>query len=175
MLLQVLEQANKEPVLQPIAFWSQKFSEQASKWPTIEKEGYGIYAAVKKFSYYLVGKHFIVETDHNNLKWMEASLVPKIVRWRIYLQSFSFQIRHIKGTANTLADGLSRLLLMSHHPVNQSKDLLQDLENVITKQATMQRLSPAQRTLLSDLFDVDEIADEDMDMNGGSQCHPKQY
>ena len=97
VLLQVMEQTNREPVLQPIAFWSPKFSEQASKWPTIEKEGYGIYAAVKKFSYYLVGKHFIVETDHNNLKWMEASLVPKIVRWRYICNHSHFRLDILKG------------------------------------------------------------------------------
>jgi hypothetical protein len=43
---------------------------------------------------------------------MEASEVPMIVRWRIYLQSFDFKIKHIKGRDNTVADALSRLLLL---------------------------------------------------------------
>ena len=94
--------------LQPIAFVSKKFSDQATRWATIEQEAYGIYYAVKQLAYYLIGKQFIVETDHQNLVWMEASEVPKIMRWRIYLQSFNFLIRHIAGSKNWLADWLSR-------------------------------------------------------------------
>ena len=115
VLLQVFVTPEGNKVLQPIAFFSKKFSTQALNWPTIEKEGYAIYIATKKFAYYLVGKDFVIETDHNNLRWMEASEVPKIVRWRIYLQSFSFLIRHIVGSANTVADAFSRLLLLSHY------------------------------------------------------------
>ena len=101
--------AISEPVLQPIAFASAKFSPQAKNWTTIEQEGYGVFFGVKSFSYYLTCKDFVLETDHANLLWMEASAVPKIVRWRVYLQSFSFLIRHIPGKSNALADWLSRM------------------------------------------------------------------
>jgi hypothetical protein len=120
VLLQVFVKPDGTSELQPIAFYSKKFSEQAIKWPTIEQEGYAIYAAVKKFAYYLVGKEFIIETDHNNLRWMEASEVAKIVRWRIYLQGFCFLIRHIKGILNSVADAFSRLLLLCHYLDNDS-------------------------------------------------------
>ena len=95
-------------VLQPIAFISKKFSDTAMRWATIEQEGYAIYFGVKSLAYYLLGKEFTVETDHNNLLWMEASEVPKIVRWRIYLQSFNFKLKHIAGKKNIIADWLSR-------------------------------------------------------------------
>ena len=108
VLLQRKVLPSGEAQLQPIAFISKKFSEQAMKWATIEQEGYGIYYSVKQLAYYLVGKQFTIETDHNNLLWMEASEVPKIVRWRIFLQSFNFKIRHISGAQNWLADWLSR-------------------------------------------------------------------
>jgi len=95
-------------VLQPIAFVAKKFSDPATRWSTIEQEGYGIFYAVKTLAYYLVGKVFTVETDHNNLLWMEASEVPKIVRWRIFLQSFNFKLLHIAGKQNIIADWFSR-------------------------------------------------------------------
>ena len=97
---------------QIIALCSKKFSAQACKWSTIEQEGFGIFYCVRRFAYYLRGKHFVLETDHQNLLWMAASEVPKIVRWRIYLQSFDFLIQHIKGSQNVVADALSRLLLL---------------------------------------------------------------
>lgn len=98
-----------EPEYQVILFASQKFSAQARRWTTIEQEAYGIYFAVKQCSYYLRCKEFILETDHANLQWIEASEVPKVIRWRIFLQSFLFTLRHIKGKFNLVADWLSRI------------------------------------------------------------------
>jgi hypothetical protein len=98
---------SREPAL-PIAFASKKFSTQATKWSTIEQEAYACYFGVSYFDYYLRCKPFVLETDHNNLLWMESSSVPKIIRWRVYLQSFQFLIRHIPGKDNCLADHLSR-------------------------------------------------------------------
>jgi hypothetical protein len=100
---------DSEPVYQPIGFASQKFSEQAKNWSTIEQESYAIVFGVKFFEYYLYCKPFIIETDHNNLLWIEASTVAKIIRWRVYLQSFSYTMRHIPGRQNRVADWLSRL------------------------------------------------------------------
>ena len=98
-----------DPELQPITFFSQKFSDQATRWATIEQEAYAIFAAVRHLAYYLSCKPFILETDHNNLLYMEQSIVPKIIRWRVYLQSFTFMLRHIPGKLNAVADYLSRL------------------------------------------------------------------
>jgi hypothetical protein len=108
--------------LQPIAFVNHKFSEQAQRWSTIEQEAFGIFYSVFKLNYYLIGKEFIIETDHNNLLWMEASRVPKVIRWRIYLQGFNFCIKHIPGKKNIVADWLSRL---------QNEDDTHELLNVI--------------------------------------------
>lgn len=103
------ETPESEPQYQPILFASQKFSAQAKNWSTIEQEAYAIFWAVKNCAYYLRCKPFILETDHANLQYMEASIVPKIIRWRVYLQSFNFSLRHIKGKDNAVADWLSRL------------------------------------------------------------------
>jgi hypothetical protein len=108
VLVQVAE-PNEEQI---IALISKKFSDPATRWTTIEQEAFAIYYVVKKLAYYLVGKEFVVETDHNNLRWMEQSEVPKIIRQRIYLQSFAFSIRHIAGKLNVLPDTLSRLFVM---------------------------------------------------------------
>jgi hypothetical protein len=96
---------------QVIAICSKKLTPSAIKWSKIQKEEYGIFYSTNKFDYYLRGKPFTI-ADHNYLLWMEASEVPMIVRWRIYLQSFDFKICHIKGRDNTVADALSRLLML---------------------------------------------------------------
>ena len=112
VLMQIKLVPGRPDEYQVIAVCSQKYSEQAMKWTTIEKEAYAIFFAVRKFSYYLIGKYFIIETDHNNLRWMEASTVAKVVHWRIYLQDFHFDVFHISGTKNTVADALSRPLFL---------------------------------------------------------------
>jgi hypothetical protein len=119
VLLMAKPNDNDSTVLLPISFASQKFSPQATRWTTIEQEAYACYFGVKYFSYYLHCKHFILETDHNNLIWIEASAVPKVIRWRIYLQSFHFHLRHIPGKLNKVADHLSR----HHVPDNTSSHL----------------------------------------------------
>ena len=63
----------------------------------------------KKLLFYLRGKHVIVETDHNNLLFLESTEVPKLRRWLAFLQSFSIAWRHIKGKDAVLPDMLSRL------------------------------------------------------------------
>jgi hypothetical protein len=67
---------------------------------------------LKAFAYYLYAKKFIIETDHRNLLWMESSEALIVIRWRIYLQSFNFLLRDIKGKENVVADWQSRLYLI---------------------------------------------------------------
>lgn len=123
VLLQVFLVDNN-PQYQPLGFASQKFSSQASRWSTIEQEAYGIYFGVKSFAYYLLCKPFILETDHNNLLWIEASAVPKVIRWRVYLQSFSFMLRHIAGKKNLVADWLSRASAEIDSPLISTLDII---------------------------------------------------
>ena len=109
VLFQVAPNSDGSVTLQPISFVSHKFSETATRWSTLEQECFAIKHGVESMAYYLRGKEFILETDHENLRWMEASEVAKITRWRLYLQGFSFKLRHIPGKLNKVADWLSRV------------------------------------------------------------------
>jgi hypothetical protein len=73
---------------------------------------------VHAWEYLLMPKSFVIETDHRNLLWLESSLIPKVIRWRVYLHGFDFQIRHIPGTSNSIADWLSRLHTDCHATLN---------------------------------------------------------
>ena len=95
-------------VERPIIFYSEKYSDAATRWSTIEQEAYAIFAAITKMESYLLGHHFIVETDHRNLVFMAEATAPKVIRWRLRLQEFDFEIHHIPGVRNEIADTLSR-------------------------------------------------------------------
>jgi hypothetical protein len=108
VLYQIFVNEAGEEVHQPIAFASKKFSIPAQKWDAFKREAFAIYYGVHSFAYYLRGKQFIVETDHRNLVWIEASQSPIVIRWRSLLQSFDFLLRHIPGRENLVADFISR-------------------------------------------------------------------
>jgi len=138
---------DSEPVHQVIMFASQKFSDQARRWATIEQEAYAVYWAVKTCEFYLRFKPFVLETDHANLQWMEASLVAKIIRWRIYLQGFTFMLRHIAGKNNAVADWLSRNhpdpAVPTDVPATQDPGLLAHFLAELTHDPTASTQSPA--------------------------------
>ena len=99
-----------DPPFEPLLFGSKKFSKQARKWDMFNKEAYAMYYSVKECEYMLRGKEFIFQSDHRNLGWIEASAVPKVIRWRIFMQSFQFKFDHIAGKRNIVADWRSRNL-----------------------------------------------------------------
>lgn len=105
----VLIQKTPDGQQQVISFVSKKFSEPAKNWSTYEKEAFGIYFTVNKLQHYLHAKSFTILTDHRNLVWIETSVIPKIIRIRLFLQTFKFKILHIAGKDNIFADWTSRI------------------------------------------------------------------
>ena len=64
--------------------------------------------AVHQFKHYLLGRPFVVYTDHNPLQWLSAQKMKgKLCHWALQLQEFEFQIWYRKGSHNTNADALS--------------------------------------------------------------------
>ena len=59
---------------------------------------------------YLVGRHFIIQTDHLSLKWLNSLKEnnSRLTRWSLALQPYSFEVVHRPGSANRNADALSR-------------------------------------------------------------------
>jgi transposase InsO family protein len=98
------------PAAQPVVFLSRTFRGAEERWTTAEKEAYAVFWAVQKLESHLLGHPFVVETDNKTITYMANSKTPKIIRWRLKLDEFDFQIRHISGKDNVVADGLSRCL-----------------------------------------------------------------
>ena len=97
----------------PVAFVSQKFSDEASRWSTIDQEAYAVYFALQQWSGYLRGQQFVVQTDHKNLVYVAKSDVGRVARWRLFLQEFDFVVQHLPGSTNVVADALSRCLVLT--------------------------------------------------------------
>lgn len=130
----------------PIAFASRTLNETETRYSTIEKELLAIVWACKYFRPYLFGRKFTIYTDHRPLIWLFNLKEPnsKLVRWRLKLEEFDYDIMYKKGKINTNADALSRIQInalenesMINHPGDTEEqgfdpiDYLRDLaENV---------------------------------------------
>ena len=124
----VLIQVTAEKVQQVVAFVSKKFSAASIRWSTIEKEAFAMVYSCAQLKYYLFAKSFTMLTDHNNLLWIESSEVPKIIRMRMFLQGFNFQVQHIEGKKNIFADWLSRMYNETAIISEEAADMLELIE-----------------------------------------------
>jgi hypothetical protein len=82
-------------------------------YPTIEKELLAIVWGTKYFRQYLYGKKFIVVTDHRPLTWIFSVKDPssRLLRWRLKLEEYEYEVKYKKGSSNTNADALSRIYM----------------------------------------------------------------
>jgi cleavage and polyadenylation specificity factor subunit 1 len=94
---------------QPVEFISKSLTKTERRWATIEQEAYAIFYALRKWEQHLRDVHFTVYTDHKNLTYIDKELTPKIVRWKLAVQEYKFDVVHIPGEQNVVADALSRL------------------------------------------------------------------
>ncbi|KAJ0534568.1 putative nucleotidyltransferase, Ribonuclease H [Helianthus annuus] len=101
----VLSQNNR-----PIAFFSEKFSDTRKRYSTYDKEFYAIVRSLEYWRHYLLPNEFVLFSDHQALKFIQgqAKLNPRHAKWVETLQDFHFVIRHKAGSANSVADALSR-------------------------------------------------------------------
>ena len=99
-------------MLHPIAYYSRCLNVHEIKYSVIEKEALAILNAFEHFRPYIYGNRFsvIVKTDHKPLKWLFNVKTPssRLLRWRLRLEDFNYEIHYIPGNENIFADALSR-------------------------------------------------------------------
>lgn len=95
----------------PVCYASRTLTDSEVNYSTIEKELLAIVWATKYFRPYLFGHKFKIITDHKPLTWLMNLKDPntKLVRWRLKLEEYDYEITYKKGKSNTNADALSRI------------------------------------------------------------------
>ena len=71
--------------------------------------------ALKMWRHYLIGRRFLLMSDNISLKYLfdQQNLNARQARWLAFLSEYDFEIKHIKGKENKVADALSRNAIMN--------------------------------------------------------------
>ena len=94
----------------PVIYISRKLKSAETRYSTIERECLALVWAVKKLKHYLLGKEFILQTDHQPLKFLDRSKIDndRVMRWALALQGYKYHVEVVKGKEDMMADYLSR-------------------------------------------------------------------
>ncbi|QRW13905.1 Transposon Ty3-I Gag-Pol polyprotein [Ceratobasidium sp. AG-Ba] len=107
----VLSQGDDPKTAKIAMFWSAKFTATQQNYPVHELELLAIKELMQKFQYQLHGVRFCVFTDNKSLEHLltQKNLSARQARWLEFINQFDFDIVHIPGVDNKVADALSRI------------------------------------------------------------------
>ena len=76
-----------------VAYFSRKLLPREKAYSTIQKECLAVVLALKYFQVYLLGKPFVVQTDHRALQWLHRFREKnfRLTRWSLQLQPYTFR------------------------------------------------------------------------------------
>lgn len=146
-IFQRIENPNGSIQDRPIEFISKSFSKEQRRWSTAEQEAYAIFYALRKFDYLLRDVKFTIQTDHKNLIYINTDGSAKVKRWKLLVQEYDFDIVHIPGVDNPIADAFSRLCGPDGEPLSY-----------------LRYLSVAPARALAGMFATDLSADDDKEL-----------
>ena len=93
-----------------VSYYGKGLTRNERNYCTTRKELLALVKGLKKFRHYLLGKPFVVRTDHSALQWLRNFKEPEgqVARWLEMLQEYDFVVCHRKGKMHQNADALSR-------------------------------------------------------------------
>lgn len=105
----------------PVAFMSRNLRGAELNWSTFEQECFAIHQALKKFEYLLRDVKFTIRTDHRNLLFLNNDASSKVLHWKWDIQQYNFDVEHIPGRDNIVADLYSRLCSIQSDQTTQEQ------------------------------------------------------
>ena len=164
----------------PVGFFSRSLAGSERNYVAYELELYAVVRAVEHFRMFLLGREFLLRTDHaalRNLLRRDLPPTTRVERWILRLSEYTFRIEYQKGQNNVVADVLSRLPFATAQelPESESTGAPRLHEGVLDSPAPEPIASAADTTLvLQDLNDSERSggtssdSESDFDTDGGS-------
>ena len=96
----------------PVGYFSRVLIGSEKNYCTYKKELLAIVRACEHFRVYLMGRPFVLRTDHQALKWFFSQQPPEgniLCRWMAKLQEYPITLEYVKGRNNVGAEAMSRI------------------------------------------------------------------
>ena len=102
----------------PVSFLSRVLTDTEQRYDIVEKEALAVYWGIVRSRMFLLGRRFKVISDHRPIQFLYNSdkVSPKVLRWRLALQEFIFEVVFCPGKENAVADCFSRLSFVDFAP-----------------------------------------------------------
>ena len=112
----VLSQLDPEGQERVIAYGGRALNKNERNYCTTRKEMLALVNFLKHYRHYLLGRQFLVRTDHQSLIWLKnfKDADGQIARWQEVLQEYDFTCKHRPGKQHGNADALSRRPVRNH-------------------------------------------------------------
>ncbi|KAJ7987593.1 hypothetical protein DPEC_G00328090 [Dallia pectoralis] len=93
-----------------LAYGSRRLSATEQNYCTTRRELLAAVEFTSHFRQYLLGRSFIIRTDHSSLRWLTRMREPEgqLARWLEKLAEYDFRVIHRPGRHHQNADALSR-------------------------------------------------------------------
>lgn len=93
-----------------LAYGSRRLSTTEQNYCTTRRELLAVVEFATHFRQYLLGRQFVVRTDHSSLQWLIRMKEPEgqLARWLEKLGEYDFRVVHRPGRHHANADALSR-------------------------------------------------------------------
>ena len=115
----------------PIAFYSRTLKQSERHLPAVEKEAAAIVESVSHWRHFLLGRKFTLITDQQAVSYVFDKQAKgktknqKLLRWRIELSTYSYEVKYRPGPENFAADALTRCCNVSEIlPLNELHEML---------------------------------------------------
>ena len=104
------DETSQKEVERPVAFASRTLTRTQRRYCTTRRELLAVVCFVRHFRHFLLGRKFLIRTDHSSLRWIMSFREPtdQMARWLEILFQFEFVIEHREGKRHSNADSLSR-------------------------------------------------------------------
>ena len=120
-------------ILHSITYVSGLFLGSQLDWVVLTKEAYAIYMLVKKLSFYVDDADITFRSEHLPLKRCleKNTLNSKVNSWEVEIEQYQIKFEYIKGIKNTLADTMSRIIVIDPYTCQDPEPEGQEYEYCI--------------------------------------------